>query len=187
VACRAAQENSIVYAVSEVRLQHGFFGYSELSLAGTSESVVPACSSCELRASAWYPFWRFLLPCEIVLLREALRNNVHPSARRLQGLGHDWPEHAEHAGRVTAAVAGLESRGLTRHARVTQLDYEPADRDTVKLVHAASLVDRLQGIVEQYVRTTRCAAARVCSFAARGSSQQPCGTRHRKSPARAQC
>ena len=69
------------------------------------------------------------------------------------GLLHDWPGHPEHAGRVTAAVETLQARGLAAHDRVQRIEYEPAERDTVKLVHAPSLVDKLAQVVADYVRS----------------------------------
>ena len=68
------------------------------------------------------------------------------------GEEHNWPLHAEHNGRVTAAVEGLTQYGLTIDDRVMQLSYSPADPSTVKLVHSPDFVDRLEGIIKQYVR-----------------------------------
>jgi acetoin utilization deacetylase AcuC-like enzyme len=69
------------------------------------------------------------------------------------GVEHDWPGHAEHKGRVTAAVEGLVTRGLTKHPRVRELLFKPAEASTVKLVHSSYFVNHLPEVIAQHVRT----------------------------------
>lgn len=64
------------------------------------------------------------------------------------GIEHDWPGHAEHAGRVTSIVERLHTTGLDQHARVRQLTYEPVPADTIKLVHTPNYVDGLKKVID---------------------------------------
>lgn len=56
------------------------------------------------------------------------------------------------AGRVVSAVAGLNDSGLAEHPQVRQLKYEPASRESIKLVHSPTYVDGLAEVINQMVR-----------------------------------
>ena len=86
--------------------------------------------------------------------------NVHCSATESagliyavsSGLEHDWPMHSENAKRVLSITEGLVNCGLLDDHRIRELQYSPASRDSIKLVHTPAYVDGLAKVVESKVQ-----------------------------------